>query len=342
MLVDGVEEIHAERDQPPSAIAEQAVAERQASADPRTDTLDPGPAPFFVRVHSTVSVPSSPTEVDSGTGRDAWMDAGFRSDLRAAGLDSLEAVMASSQGRCMRALADRENWRLELTRPGSQSRGIFLKKHHVRTWTSRVRALIGSHPGESAGRVEAENVGRLRAIGIESMRIAAWGERLYGDGRLESFLMTEELDGYLPLEEFLAERFPPLETAASATRDRDLLRLIDQVADVARRFHLGGYNHRDFYCCHFFVKESPGGRFEIRLIDLQRVQHRVRFRRRWLVKDLAQLSYSASRRWIKSTHRVAFMRRYFGVKKLQPSHKRMIRRVLAKQRRMERKLGVVE
>ncbi len=269
------------------------------------------------------------------------MDADFRADLCAAGLDSVEAVMASREGHCMRVLADRENWRLKLPRRDGGSRRVFLKKHHVRTRLSRFRALFGLAPGQTAGRVEAENVGRLAAIGIASMRVAAWGERLHPDGYLESYLITEELDGYRPLEKFLAERFGQLEADSGATRNRDLRRLVRLVADIARRLHGSGYNHRDFYCCHFFVKELSSGRFDVRLIDLQRVQHRVRFRRRWLVKDLAQLSYSASRRQIKCTHRMAFMHRYLGVKKLRPRHKRLIRRVLAKQRLMEWKLGVI-
>ena len=288
--------------------------------------------PFFVRIHST----------SQATGQDVWMDGDFQGDLRAAGLDSVKAVMASPEGHCMRVLADRENWRLELPRSDGGARGVFLKKHHVRTWLSRFRAFFGLDPHHTAGRVEAENVGRLAAIGIASVRVAAWGERLLPDGRLESFLMTEELEGYRPLEQFLAERFGQPEADSGATRDRDLWRLIRLVGDIARRFHRSGFNHRDFYCCHFFVKESSSGRFDVRLIDLQRVQHRARFRRRWLVKDLAQLSYSASRRRIKCTHRMAFMRRYLGVKKLRPRHKRLIRRVLAKQRLMEWKLGFVQ
>ena len=354
MLTDGVEELHADDDQAPSVATAQRAVARPAEDDSSSGSIDQARAPFFVRIHSTIEVPRPPTDVVSeavatqrldlepATAKNVWMDSDFRGDLRAARLDSVKAVMASSDGRCMRVLTDRENWRLELSRRNGGSRGVFVKKHHVRTWLSRFRALFGLEPGQTAGRVEAENVGRLAVIGIASMRVAAWGERLHPDGRLESYLMTEELEGYRPLEQFFAEPFGQLEAHSGATRNRDLRRLIRLVADIARRFHGAGYNHRDFYCCHFFVKESSSGRFDVRLIDLQRVQHRVRFRRRWLVKDLAQLSYSASRGQTKCTHRMAFMRRYLGVEKLRPRHKRLIRRVLAKQRLMEWKLGVVE
>lgn len=354
MITDGAEELHANDDRAPGVATGQRAVARPAEDDSSSGSIDQAPAPFFVRIHSTIEAPRPSTDVDSKAvdsrridrepagGQDVWMDGDFRADLRAAGLDSVKAVMVSRRGCCNRVLADRENWRLELPRRDGGSRGVFLKKHHVRTRLSRFRALFGLDPGPTAGRVEAENVDRLTAIGIASMRVAAWGERLHPDGRLESYLMTEELEGYRPLEQFLAERFGKPEAHSGATRDRDLWRLIHLVADVARRFHGAGYNHRDLYCCHFFVKESSSGRFDVRLIDLQRVQHRVRFRRRWLVKDLAQLSYSAPGGQIKCTHGIVFMRRYLGVKKLLPRHKRLIRRVLAKQRLMEWKLGVVE
>ena len=55
---------------------------------------------------------------------------------------------------------------------------------------------------------------------------------------------------------------------------------IGEVADVAGRFHRLGYNHRDFYCCHFFIRETDDGGFRVNLIDLQRVEHRRCWRRR--------------------------------------------------------------
>ena len=132
MLTDGVEELHADTDQAPSVAAERRVAAgpiKPAKDESPSGSIDRATAPFFVRIHSKIQVPRSPADVDSeaadsrrpdlelATGQDVWMDADFRGDLRAAELDSVEAVMASSQGRCLRVLADRENWRLELAGP---------------------------------------------------------------------------------------------------------------------------------------------------------------------------------------------------------------------------------
>jgi len=283
-----------------------------------------------------------------------WLDGRFRSELEAAGLVSFDAVMGTSQGQCLRVLEDRENWRLELRGVHGPARGVYLKRHHVRSWRSRLRAKLGAGPGQTAGRVEARNIRQLTAHRIGCMELVAYGEHLRPDGRLESFVLTQELAGYQPLDDFLRERFPPAHSVGhrnappiggsrrTLPRDCDLDRLIRKVAAVVREFHHAGYNHRDLYCCHFLVREPDEGTFQVKLIDLQRVEHRRRLRRRWLVKDLAQLAYSAPRSRIRCTHRLAFMRHYLGVARLRPGDKRLVRAVLAKQQRMERKEGLVE
>jgi len=293
-------------------------------------------------IRSECGIPASdPAETglaQSGDGK-MWLDSRFRSELEAAGLASFDAVMASSRGQCLRVLDDRENWRLELCGARQSARRVYLKRHRVRTWWSRLRAKCGAGPSETAGRVEARNIRRLAADRIACMELVAYGEDLRSDGRLESFVLTEELEGHQPLDDFIRARFPASRRRRTVSQRRDLYRLIREVADVARKLHHAGYNHRDLYCCHFFVREPARGRFEVKLIDLQRVERRRRFRRRWLVKDLAQLAYSAPRDCIKRTDRLAFMRHYLGTRRLGPGGKRLVRAVLGKQQRMERREG---
>ena len=269
-----------------------------------------------------------------------WIDRDFRPALDAHDLTSFESVMSTTQGHMLRSLPDRENWRLDLHQAHAEPRGAYLKRHHVRNMRAWLRAKVGAGPGETAGRVEARNVARLGRAGIAAMRLIAYGEKLNADGLLESFVLTEELVGFTQLDHFLRKRFPPRETEHCTRRDAELEQLLRDVAAVASKFHKLGYNHRDLYCCHFFIKETAPGRFKVNLIDLQRVEHRHKFRRRWLVKDLAQLSYSAPRDRISCTQRLAFMKHYLGVSRLRPHDKRLIREVLAKQRLMERNLGV--
>lgn len=268
--------------------------------------------------------------------REIWIDDEFAPSLCAAGLIDFESFMETERGRCLRALDDRENWRLDLPHPAGP-RGAYLKKHHVRSWRWWLRARLGKPARRSPGRVEARNIDRLAKAGVAAMRLVAFGDRLHADGLLESFVLTEELSGYTQLDHFLRRRFA--ERGASSERDADLAALFIAIVDVAARFHRAGFNHRDFYCCHFFIREDEPGKFDVRLIDLQRVERRRWLRWRWVVKDLAQLAYSAPRERVGATARMAFIKRYLGVEKLRPHDKRLIRAVLNKQMHMEQHLG---
>ena len=250
-----------------------------------------------------------------------WIEERHRETLENAGLVEFEEVMNTQAGRCLRVLPDRENWYLQ---------GMYLKKHRARTWTTRLAAALGAASPPSPGRIEAQAALALQALGIDVMPLMACGEKLHADGRLESFLLTEELVGYCELQEFIERRFPPREDASRRPADPALHRLVVQVADIARRFHAAGFNHRDFYCCHFLTKEISPGRFNVRLIDLQRVQRRRWLRRRWIVKDLAQLASMLPDDRVGCREKVLFLRTYLGVRKLRPQDKRLVRDVLWK------------
>lgn len=274
------------------------------------------------------------TETDQ---REMWVDDAFAPMLDAAGLVDFDAFMETERGRCLRALDDRENWRLDLPHP-SGPRGVYLKKHHVRSWRWWLRARLGGDATRSPGSVEARNIERLADAGVAAMKLVAFGDRLHADGRLESFVLTEELTGYAQLDHFLRRAFT--ETPVhGGKRDARRIELIQRIAEVAARFHNAGFNHRDLYCCHFFVREDRPASFDVRIIDLQRVERRRWFRWRWIVKDLAQLAYSTPCERISASQRMAFIKRYLGVRKLRPQDKRLIRAVLAKQMQMEQRLG---
>jgi heptosyltransferase-2 len=270
-----------------------------------------------------------------------WVQDRHKAAFARAGLDSFADFMASTDGRLLRALPDRENWRLEIHPAHSAPHGMFLKKHHERGLSHWVRANVLRATPATPGRDEAEIAARLAKAGIPAMSVVAFGERLHRSGLLESFAISEELAGYTQLDDYLIDRFPAWNSPASTrpSRDRDLDRLLRPVAEVAGRFHRQGYNHRDLYCCHFFIREAHSGEFDVRLIDLQRVQHRTRLRRRWIVKDLAQLAYSTPHDRVSCSRKLAFFKAYLGVDKLRPEDKRLARRVLRKQWLMQLKMG---
>lgn len=308
------------------------LAQHDTSKTRRTRRL--GTPPHSAPADLTLPQPS---------GRDAaeqlWIHPDHVQMLRHAGLTTFDAIMNDHGGHCLRKLPARENWRLELAKRDGTHVTAYLKKHRHRDVFSRLRLRRRRRPASPA-RHEAEMLVELDRDGIPAMELIAFGEKRTPSGHHESFLLTKELAGFTQLDHFIRQRFAPRSKQSPSHRDRDLRTLVGEVADAAAHFHACGYNHRDLYCCHFFIRESVRGEFAVHLIDLQRVQHRRRFRHRWIVKDLAQLAYSAPAERIGATHRLAFIKRYLGIRKLRPADKRLIRQVLAKQDRMERKLGL--
>jgi heptose I phosphotransferase len=69
-------------------------------------------------------------------------------------------------------------------------------------------------------------------------------------------------------------------------------KLIEKIAILAKNMHNAGFGHQDFYLVHMFIKEQNDD--EIFLIDLQRLIMQKRLSKRWRIKDLAQLYYSAA------------------------------------------------
>ncbi|MBL9124444.1 MAG: hypothetical protein JNG90_12485, partial [Planctomycetaceae bacterium] len=207
---------------------------------------------------------------DTGPGAAMWCDLSDRSALVRAGLGGFDQVMAQREGRLLRTLSNRENWRIEL-RGAHGPYGAYLKKHRIRDWKLRLWARLRLPALASEGRIEAENIASLERDGIPTMRLIAFGERQQPDGVQESFVLTEELAGFQQLDHFLESRFPPRDPRGGRPA-ADFANLIREVARVAGEFHRRGHNHRDFYLCHFFVHEPAPGTFEVRLIDLQRMQ----------------------------------------------------------------------
>ena len=201
-----------------------------------------------------------------------------------AGQDAFAAVDALD-GEVFHQRDGRRTFRCELG-----GRGYFVKIHHGIGWGEIVKnLLVGRAPILGAGN-EWQAIHRLTAIGIDTMRGVAFGQRGWNPARRHSFLITEELAPTISLEDFCREwaHQPPSAALKHA--------LIRRVADMAGRMHRAGVNHRDFYLCHFLLHLEPqptAQNLKLSLIDLHRAQSRTQVPRRWRDKDLAGLYFSA-------------------------------------------------
>jgi len=73
-------------------------------------------------------------------------------------------------------------------------------------------------------------------------------------------------------------------------------------------------NHRDYYICHFLLDVSASWETGIKasLIDLHRAQLRKKTPRRWAVKDVAGLYFSAMEIGLTQRDLFRFMKVYSG------------------------------
>lgn len=186
----------------------------------------------------------------------------------------------------------------------------FIKIHRGVGWLEIGKNLIQLKRPILSARNEWKALAVLRHIGVETMNPVAFGERGWNPAHLESFIVTEGLTDTRSLEEVCADwpRRPPQPRLKKA--------LIERVADMVRKMHATGMNHRDCYICHFHLhvppnRESPDWEnLHLFMIDLHRAQLRRRTPRRWRIKDLAGLYFSAMDIGLTKTDCCRFLQAY--------------------------------
>jgi len=168
--------------------------------------------------------------------------------------------------------------------------GYFLKLHWGVGWREIFKNLFSLRLPVLGARNEWLAIRRLETLGVETMQLAGFGEEGLNPARRRSFVITRELEDTVSLEDYC------MDWAARPPEPAVKWALIRRVAEMTARLHAHGMNHRDLYICHFLLQRpwpGPSQPLHLYLIDLHRVQIRAAIPRRWRVKDLAALYYSA-------------------------------------------------
>lgn len=174
-----------------------------------------------------------------------------------------------------------------------EEKSYFLKWHQGVGWLEIIKNILQLRAPVISAKNEWQAIKFLEHHDIDTLTIAAYGERGLNPAKKQSFLITDDLTDTISLE-YLGEqwkRTPP----SYATK----MRLIGKLASIAKVMHENGMNHRDFYLCHFLLDDSFAANNTIEdetklfLIDLHRAQIRNKTPQRWLIKDLAGLFFSA-------------------------------------------------
>lgn len=206
---------------------------------------------------------------------------------------------------------------------------FYLKRHHRRATVWERWRWAGGRRALGEGMREWQNIMAFQRRGLPVVTPVAAGERFLLGGLIESFVMTQSLEGFMPADQYVGARFAGTLDQAQLKRKR---RLISAVARLSRSMHEQGFNHRDFYLCHIFVRDAVDGASDLRIIDLQRVEYRAALRRRWLDKDLAALHYSSLCLPLSDWDRLRFFATYGAGSASRRARRRQIRRILRKSR----------
>lgn len=242
------------------------------------------------------------------TGRDFQIDPEFAPLLRSLGLDSFEKISTHPSQAVMRSVPGRATVRLQI---GPHI--AYLKRYEPEYYSLHQRVLRALRIARDEARHEWNMIGTLQQHGFKTATRIAYGRQ--GN---HSFVMTQEIAGGVPADEFLR-------TLSPRRRREFAIRL----AELTRQFHGGGFIYKDYYLSHIFVANG-----ELHFIDLQRVKGPQRFHPRWLVKDLGTLAYSAQRAGATRTDLMKFYKVCFQKTKLNAADKRLIGRILQRTARL--------
>jgi len=199
------------------------------------------------------------------------------------GGDVFPQVMAL-QGEVFRDVPGRRTLKFE-----ANGRSYFVKLHHGVGWREIFKNLSSLRLPILSAATEARAIKKLDELGIPTTPLVAYGCRGRSPASLQSFVITRDLGDIISLETLCADwsHNPP---ANGFKRN-----LIREVAELARKFHDNGMNHRDFYICHLCLDnaELAAGKIHLYLIDLHRVGIRGEIRPADRMKDMAALYFSA-------------------------------------------------
>ncbi len=213
----------------------------------------------------------------------------------------------STEGKIYRNFKGRKTLRFE-----HAGKGYFLKIHPGIGWQEIFKTLLQGKVPVLGAKVEHDAILALERIGVQTMTIAGYGSRGSSPATMQSFIVTEEIEGAISLEDLVLYRdnYP--------TSPRQKRALIRKVAEISRAMHQSGVNHCDFYLCHFLLpvawlkQENVDCEPPLYVIDLHRTRVRPAVPLRWLEKDLTGLLFSSLDAGLTIRDRLRFISIYEG------------------------------
>jgi tRNA A-37 threonylcarbamoyl transferase component Bud32 len=195
-------------------------------------------------------------------------------------LSDIEAAVKDGNGRTIKD--SRVRWAAIYPVPGPHS--LFIKKYRVRDWKDRLKSLLTA----SKARKEWKISRAFRGKGVRIPEPVGVMEKRHRGFLVESIYISEAMDGFQPLMDFITERFGGEELTEEDKAEKR--RHVQLLGDTVRRIHEGGLFHGDLHAGNFLTRRSGEG--ELYLIDLHWARMERALSRRQRFWNIAQLFYS--------------------------------------------------
>ncbi len=258
-----------------------------------------------------------------------FIDPDYKTAFSKLGLTSIDAVFSFNAAKNLakdNLAGFRSRLQFEIGLPPTT---VFLKRYDRPPILAQLRNWLSARRRISCGFLDFEPANKLTIAGVNNPKIISYGEQWGIFFEKRSFIITERIPDADSLERKLPDCFNAPNTVENLKLRRNFT---TQLAGFVKKFHETNYRHRDLYLSHIFYADS--GNFY--LIDLARAFKPIIWRRRFRIKDIAQVYYSAPARYFSKTDRLRFYFGYTGQNKLTRKDKIFIRKVINKAKRMAR------
>jgi len=197
------------------------------------------------------------------------------------------AYLQAMEGKIYRDVQGRKTLQFSI---GGKS--YFVKNHFGVGWGEILKNLVLMRMPILGAKNEWQAISKLKSLGLTTMTFVAYGSRGWNPARRQSLIVTEDLVDTISLEDYCRDwrQAPPNFSLK--------LKLLTKLARTSSILHRGGVCHRDFYLCHFLMPqdcfdEDSQKKFELFIIDLHRALIKKPLAKRWIIKDVSGLLYSA-------------------------------------------------
>ncbi|MCA9444496.1 MAG: hypothetical protein KC964_27160 [Candidatus Omnitrophica bacterium] len=186
-----------------------------------------------------------------GLHEEIFLRADYEEFFRSLGLLNYDSFLTFERGEEVSEVRDRIVFRF---RPEAEGDAFFLKIYRQPGANRPLSQCLQIQRPMTLAKLEAWNLQWLEERGFIAPKVLAWGGRMNGWSEVNSFLVTEEMVGFEPFDEWLVRSKSELPGKEFQRIKRVM---IDRCAEALADLHGQGFHHPFPYLRHFFVPVEP-------------------------------------------------------------------------------------